>query len=184
MSQYDFCGYRDIYVEFSQLINFMPVKQRAYHMNLRITSHITVAHRRNKERAQGVPWAPPLRSKKGPIRSKIWGKRTQMGLFLVLFFMKITPLTPSLDQQEQNYFGLPNHIAQLQICTHSRGIGLKNCLFYFRIFTEEERKFSMLLHGSSSTWSKQSQPSMLQPSGFATSTSLTLSPLGLHRHHG
>ena len=43
MSQYDFCGYRDIYVEFSQLINFMPVKQRAYHMNLRITSHITVA---------------------------------------------------------------------------------------------------------------------------------------------
>ena len=90
MSQFDFCGYRDIYVEFSQLINFMPVKQRAYHMNLRITSHITVAHRRNKERAQGVPWAPPLRSKKGPIRSKIWGKRTKMRSIRGVFFHENT----------------------------------------------------------------------------------------------
>ena len=36
-------------------------------------------HRRNEERAQGVPWAPPIRSKIGQIRSKIEEKRTKMG---------------------------------------------------------------------------------------------------------
>ena len=46
-------------------------------------------HRRNEERAQGLPWAPPIRSKKGPIRSKMWEKRTKMDLFGVSSFMKI-----------------------------------------------------------------------------------------------
>ena len=72
MSQFDFCGYRDIYVEFSQLINFMPVKQRAYHMNLRITSHITVAHRRNKERAQ---------EQKGANKEQNLGKKDQNAVY-------------------------------------------------------------------------------------------------------
>ena len=38
------------------------------------------AHRCNEERAQGVPWAPPIRSKMGPKRSKI-GKKDLNGTF-------------------------------------------------------------------------------------------------------
>ena len=64
-------------------------------------------HRRNEERAQGVPWAPPIRSKKGPIRSKIGGERTKMGPFLGVVFHKIPLVIPSLDQKEQNCFRHP-----------------------------------------------------------------------------
>ena len=46
-------------------------------------------HRRNEERGQGVPWAPLIRSKMGPIRSKIGGKGPKWSLFGVLSSMKI-----------------------------------------------------------------------------------------------
>ena len=39
-------------------------------------------HRRNEERAQGVPWAPPMRSKMGPIRSKIGEKEPKWSGFV------------------------------------------------------------------------------------------------------
>ena len=48
------------------------------------------------------PWAPPIRSKMGPIRSKMCPK---MGPFGMWSFMKI-PLV-SLDQKGQNCFGPP-----------------------------------------------------------------------------
>ena len=47
---------------------------------------MTPIHRRNEERAQGVPWAPPIRSKMGSIRSKIGDKRTKMGPFWGVVF--------------------------------------------------------------------------------------------------
>ena len=38
-----------------------------------------VGHRRNEERNQGGPWAPPIRSKIGKIRSKMGKIRSKMG---------------------------------------------------------------------------------------------------------
>ena len=38
-------------------------------------------HRRNEERGQGGPWAPPIRSKMGLIKSKMGWRRTKMGPF-------------------------------------------------------------------------------------------------------
>ena len=70
-------------------------------------------HRRNEERAQGVPWAPPIRSKMGPIRSKIGEIRTKIGPFWVLSFMKIPLVSPSLDQKEQNCFGHPQFYSSI-----------------------------------------------------------------------
>ena len=43
----------------------------------------------------------------GPIRSIIGGKKTKWGLFVLLSFMKITLVSPSLYQKEQNCFGPP-----------------------------------------------------------------------------
>ena len=43
--------------------------------------NISCHHRRNGERAQGVPQAPPIRSNMGPIRSKIGEIRTKIGPF-------------------------------------------------------------------------------------------------------
>ena len=57
-------------------------------------------HRRNEERAQGVPWAPPIRRKMGPIRSKWEKKGTKWGLFVALSSMKIPLVSPSFDQKE------------------------------------------------------------------------------------
>ena len=48
--------------------------------------HDESIHRRNEERDQGVPWAPPIRSKMGSIRSKIGDKRTKMGPFWGVVF--------------------------------------------------------------------------------------------------
>ena len=47
---------------------------------------MTNSHRRKEERAQGVPWAPSIRSKMGPIRSKIGDIRTKMGSFRGVVF--------------------------------------------------------------------------------------------------
>ena len=38
-----------------------------------------------------------------PNKEQIWGKMTKMGPFWVLSFMKITLVSPSLDQKEQNF---------------------------------------------------------------------------------
>ena len=79
-------------------------------------------HRHNEERDQGVPWATPIGSKMGSIRSKIGDKMTKMGPFGVLSFMKITLESPSLDQKEQNCFGNPqfySSIAPMPVLTNS-----------------------------------------------------------------
>ena len=49
-----------------------------------------------------------------PIRNKIWKKRTKMGSFWELPFMKVTLVSPSSDQKEQ-IWGTPNFIAQLRL---------------------------------------------------------------------
>ena len=43
-----------------------------------------------KKGARGV-LGPPIRSKMGPIRSKIWGKRTKIGLFSSVEKTSINP---------------------------------------------------------------------------------------------
>ena len=52
------------------------------------------------------------RSKMGPMRSKIGGKRTKMGPFWIVVFHENTS---RLDQKEQNCFGHPNFMAQLRL---------------------------------------------------------------------
>ena len=54
--------------------------------------------------------APPIRSKMGPIRSKIGGG--EMGPFLGLSSMKIPLESPNLIQKEQKFLGPLNFIAQ------------------------------------------------------------------------
>jgi len=64
-------------------------------------------HRRNEERAQGVPLATPIRSKMGPIRSKIRGKGPEWSLFGGFSYMKIPQVSLSFHQKEQNCFRHP-----------------------------------------------------------------------------
>ena len=52
-----------------------------YHQNNIGIGNLNHMHRRNEERGQGVPLAPPIRSKMGPIRSKIGGKGPKWGHF-------------------------------------------------------------------------------------------------------
>ena len=47
-------------------------------LNIMLTS---CEHRRNEEGDQGGPWAPPIRSKIGKIRSKMGAKSFKMGPF-------------------------------------------------------------------------------------------------------
>jgi len=44
-----------------------------------------------------MPWAPPIRSKKGPIRSKTWEKKDQNGPFWGVAFPEVTFSNSSLD---------------------------------------------------------------------------------------
>ena len=53
--------------------------------------------RRNKERAQRVPWTPPIRSKIGANKEQNWGKRNKMCPTGMLSFMKIPQVSSSLD---------------------------------------------------------------------------------------
>ena len=55
-------------------INSIEIKFDQYQMS--VTEKHFGLHRRNEERTMGVPWATPIRSKIGPIRSKIGGKTT------------------------------------------------------------------------------------------------------------
>ena len=48
----------------------------------------------------------------GANKERDWGEKDQNG---VLSFMKISLVSPSLDQKEQNCFGTPNFKAQLRL---------------------------------------------------------------------
>ena len=69
-------------------------------------------HRRNEERGQEWPWSPPIRSKLGPIWSKIGPKK---GLSWMRSFMKITQERPISDQKEHNVLGPKIFLAQLRL---------------------------------------------------------------------
>ena len=55
--------------------------QDTYHSIVLLALTVIVAHRRNEEGDQGGPWAPPIRSKIGKIRSKMGAKSFKMGPF-------------------------------------------------------------------------------------------------------
>ena len=64
-------------------------------------------HRRNEERAQGVPWAPPIRSKMGPIRSKIGEIRTKIGPFWGVVFHENTSCKSKFRSKGAELFWAP-----------------------------------------------------------------------------
>ena len=64
-------------------------------------------HRRNEERAQGVPWAPPMRSKMGPIRSKIGEKMTKMEPFWGFVFHENTSSKSKFRSKGAELFWAP-----------------------------------------------------------------------------
>ena len=64
-------------------------------------------HRRNEERDQGVPWAPPIRSKFGTIRSKIGEKGTKIGSFWGVVFHKKTTSRSKFRSKGAELFWAP-----------------------------------------------------------------------------
>ena len=74
-----------------------------------------VSHRRNEERGQGGPWAPPIRSKIGFIKSKIGPIRKKRNLLGMCSFIKIPLVSPIFYHKEQICFCPPNFIAQLRL---------------------------------------------------------------------
>ena len=70
-------------------------------------------HRRNEERDQGVPWAPPIRSKMGPIRSKIGDKRPKMGPFWGVVFHENTSRKSKFSAKGSDCFRHPKFYSSI-----------------------------------------------------------------------
>lgn len=93
---------------------FFKKRKKWNFLNLQIMTSFVAwnvsMHRRNEENG---PWAPILRAKWGPIRSKIGGKGPKWGLLGVLSSMKIPLESPSFISKGAEFFWVPQFYSSI-----------------------------------------------------------------------